>query len=95
MQPAVYIVCDKRHGTLYTGVTSDLARRIWAHRSGTAEGFTKRYGLKLLVWYERHATMEGAITREKQIKAWRRAWKVKLIERMNPTWRDLYEDLNR
>jgi predicted GIY-YIG superfamily endonuclease len=68
---------------------------VWAHRSGTAEGFTKRYGLKLLVWYETHATMEQAITREKQIKAWKRAWKVKLIERMNPTWADLYEDLNR
>ena len=95
MQPAVYIVCDRRHGTLYTGVTSDLARRIWAHRSGIAEGFTRRYGLKLLVWYEAHATMEDAITREKRIKAWKRAWKITLIERMNPTWRDLYEDLNR
>jgi len=95
MQPAVYIVCDSRHGTLYTGVTSDLARRIWAHRSGIAEGFTKRYGLKLLVWYEVHTTMEFAIVREKRIKAWKRAWKIKLIERMNPTWRDLYEDLNR
>ena len=95
MQPAVYIVCDRRHGTLYTGVTSDLARRIWAHRTGIAEGFTKRYGLKLLVWYEPHATMEGAILREKRIKAWKRGWKIKLIERMNPTWRDLYEDLNR
>jgi putative endonuclease len=95
MQPAVYIVCDSRHGTLYTGVTSDLARRIWAHRSGIAEGFTKRYGLKLLVWYEVHTTMESAIVREKRIKAWKRAWKITLIERMNPTWRDLYEDLNR
>ena len=95
MQPVVYIVCDRRHGTLYTGVTSDLARRIWEHRTGAVEGFTKRYGLKLLVWYEPHTTMEGAITREKQIKAWKRAWKVKLIERMNATWRDLYEDLNR
>jgi putative endonuclease len=95
MQPAVYIVCDSRHGTLYTGVTSDLARRIWAHRSGIAEGFTKRYGLELLVWYEVHTTMESAIVREKRIKAWKRAWKITLIERMNPTWRDLYEDLNR
>ena len=94
MQPAVYIVCDRRHGTLYTGVTSDLARRIWAHRTSIAEGFTKRYGLKLLVWYEPHATMEDAILREKRIKAWKRGWKIKLIERMNPTWRDLYEDLN-
>jgi putative endonuclease len=95
MKPAVYIVCDSRHGTLYTGVTSDLAQRIWAHRSGIAEGFTKRYGLKLLVWYEVQTTMESAITREKQIKAWKRGWKIKLIERMNPTWSDLYEDLNR
>ena len=95
MQPVVYIVCDRRHGTLYTGVTADLARRIWEHRCGAVEGFTKRYGLKLLVWYEPQANMEGAITREKQIKAWKRAWKVKLIERGNPTWRDLYEDLNR
>ena len=95
MQPAVYIVCDKRHGTLYTGVTSRLARRIWEHRTGTVAGFTRRYGLKLLVWYEVCATMENAIVREKQIKAWKRGWKVKLIERMNPTWRDLYEDLNR
>jgi putative endonuclease len=60
MQPAVYIVCDRRHGTLYTGVTSDLARRVWAHRTGIAEGFSKRYGLKLLVWYEVHTTMESA-----------------------------------
>jgi putative endonuclease len=95
MQPAVYIVCDTRHGTLYTGVTSDLARRIWEHRTGAVAGFTRRYGLKHLVWYELHATMEDAIVREKRIKAWNRGWKVKLIERMNPTWRDLYEDLNR
>ena len=95
MKPAVYIACDRRHGTLYTGVTSDPARRIWAHRSDIAEGFTKRYGLKLLVWYEVLATMEDAIVREKRIKAWKRGWKVKLIERMNPTWRDLYGDLNR
>jgi putative endonuclease len=94
MQPAVYIVCDKRHGTLYTGVTSDLARRSWEHRTGAVAGFTRRYGLKLLVWYEVHGTMEDAIVREKQIKAWKRGWKVKLIERMNPTLRDLYEDLN-
>ena len=95
MQPVVYIVCDKRHGTLYTGVTSNLARRGWEHRTGSVAGFTRRYGLKLLVWYEPHATMEAAIVREKQIKAWKRSWKVKLIERMNPAWRDLYEDLNR
>ena len=95
MRPVVYIVSKHRHGALYTGVTSDLARRVWEHRTGAVAGFTKRYGLKVLVWYEPHGTMEGAIRREKQIKAWKRDWKIRLIERMNPTWRDLYEDLNR
>jgi putative endonuclease len=95
MRPATYIVTNHRHGTLYTGVTSDLARRTWEHRTGALEGFSKRYGLKVLVWYEPHGTMEEAITREKHIKAWKRDWKIRLIERMNPTWRDLYEDLNR
>ena len=94
MQPVVYIVCDKRHGTLYTGVTSDLGRRGWEHRTGAVAGFNRRYGLKQLVWYEVYSTMEDAIVREKRIKAWNRGWKVKLIERMNPTWRDLYEDFN-
>ena len=83
MQPAVYIVCDKRHGTLYTGVTSHLARRGWEHRTGALAGFTRRYGLKLLVWYEVYPTMEDAIMRENRIKAWKRGWKIKLIERMN------------
>ncbi len=95
MHPAVYMLCNHRHGTLYTGVTSDLARRVWEHRTGALEGFSKRYGLKVLVWYEPHGTMEEAISREKHIKAWRRDWKIRLIKRMNPTWRDLYEDLNR
>jgi putative endonuclease len=89
------MLCKHRHGELYTGVTSNLARRLWEHRTGAVAGFTKRYGLKILVWYEPHGTMEAAITREKHIKAWQRDWKVRLIERMNPTWRDLYEDLNR
>jgi putative endonuclease len=68
---------------------------VWEHRTGAIKGFTMRYGLKVLVWYEPHGTMEEAIVREKQIKAWKRDWKIKLIERMNPTWRDLYDDLNR
>ena len=94
MQPVVYMLCKHRHGALYTGVTSDLARRVWEHRTGAVEGFTRRYGLKVLVWYEPYETMEQANVGEKQIKAWKRDWKIKLIERMNPTWRDLYEDLN-
>jgi len=93
-QPCVYIVTNHRHGTLYTGVTAYLAQRIFEHRTGAIEGFTKRYGLAILVWYEVHSTMESAIRREKQIKAWKRDWKIRLIETMNPTWRDLYEDLN-
>jgi len=92
--PCVYIIADKRHGTLYTGVSADLSRRSWEHREGLYAGFTKRYGLKLLVWYEHHDRMEEAITREKQIKSWKRAWKIELIEKLNPTWRDLYEELN-
>jgi putative endonuclease len=92
-QPCVYILCSRRYGTLYTGVTSDLARRAWEHREGLIEGFTKRYGVKLLVHVEFHATMIAAITREKQIKEWQRAWKLELIEASNPEWRDLYEDL--
>jgi putative endonuclease len=89
------MVSNHRHGALYAGVTSDLARRVREHRTGAVAGFTKRYGLKFLVWYEPHETMETAILREKQIKARNRDWKIRHIERMNPTWRDLYEDLNR
>jgi putative endonuclease len=85
---------DERHGTLYAGVSADLSRRSWEHREGLYPGFTKRYGLKLLVWYEYHDRMEEAIAREKQIKSWKRAWKIELIEKLNPTWRDLYEELN-
>ena len=94
MQPCVYIMTNHRYGTLYIGVTSSLARRAWEHREELVEGFTKRYGLKQLVWYELHEVMEGAIVREKQLKAWQRSWKIKLIERMNPTWQDLYRTLN-
>ena len=92
--PAVYIVASKRNGTLYTGVTSNLARRVWEHRDGLFDGFTKRYGCKLLVWYEFYETMPDAIAREKQIKGGSRARKLALIETMNPTWRDLYEHLH-
>jgi putative endonuclease len=93
MQPCVYIMASKRNGTLYVGVTSDLPRRDWEHREGAVDGFTKRYGVKMLVWYELHATMEEAIVREKQIKEWKRAWKLRLIEAANPTWRDFSGDI--
>jgi putative endonuclease len=91
-QPCVYILASQRNGTIYTGVTSDLVKRVWEHKSDLVEGFTKKYGVHTLVWYETHQTMESAITREKQIKEWKRAWKLKLIEKMNPGWRDLYAD---
>ena len=89
----VYILASKRNGTLYVGVTSNLARRIHEHREGLLEGFTKRYDVKMLVWAERHESMTAAIQREKNIKHWPRKWKVALIEKQNPEWRDLYEDL--
>jgi len=92
-QPAVYIAASKRNGTLYAGVTSNLPGRVWQHRNGTFEGFSKKYGCKLLVWFEAHETMEAAITREKQIKEWQRSWKLRLIEQDNPKWDDLYESL--
>jgi len=91
--PLFYIVANAFHGTLYTGVTSNLVQRIHQHRQGTLGGFTARYGCKRLVWFETHATMESAITRERQLKNWTRAWKIALIEEANPTWRDLAEDL--
>jgi putative endonuclease len=91
-QPAVYIMASQRNGTLYTGVTSDLVQRVYQHRTRAVPGFTSRYGCKLLVWYEHHDTMESAIAREKQIKAGSRRDKLVLIEMMNPTWRDLYDD---
>ena len=91
--PAVYIMASRRNGTLYVGVTSNLIHRAWQHREGGVEGFTKRYGCKLLVWFETADTMEGAILREKQIKAGSRAKKLALIEAANPQWRDLYPEL--
>jgi len=90
----VYIMASRPYETLYVGVTSDLARRAYEHREGVIPGFTNQYGVKHLVWYERHETMPLAIEREKRIKRWRREWKFELIETLNPEWRDLYEDLN-
>jgi putative endonuclease len=92
-QPAVYIVASGPNGTIYVGVTSDLPKRAWEHREGVVEGFTKRHGCKLLVWFELHATMEHAILREKQLKAGSRRRKVALIEGGNTAWRDLYPGL--
>ena len=93
MQPAVYILASQRNGTLYTGVTSNLVKRVWEHKNDTAEGFSKRYGVHLLVYFELHSDMLAAITREKQIKKWNRAWKIKLIELVNPDWRDLWNEI--
>ena len=90
--PCVYILARASHGTFYTGVTSQLVGRTWQHREGVVGGLTKRYGIKRLVWFEVHETMESAILREKQIKRWPRKWKYDLIHKDNPTWRDLAED---
>jgi putative endonuclease len=92
-QPCVYLLASRRNGTLYVGVTSDLVRRVWEHKNDIVEGFTKRYRVHTLVWFELHETMESAIRREKAIKEWKRQWKLELIEKQNPEWRDLYEDL--
>jgi putative endonuclease len=92
-EPAVYIMANKRNGTLYTGVTSNLLKRAWEHREGLVSDFTKRYGCKLLVWYERHDVMTSAIEREKQIKAGTRKKKIALVETLNPQWRDLFEGI--
>ena len=92
--PCVYIMANRRNGTLYCGVTSDLGRRAYEHRMGAREGFSKRYGCTQLVWYEAHERMDEAIAREKQIKGGSRGKKLELIEAMNPDWRDLYVTLN-
>ena len=89
----VYIMASRRHGTLYIGVTNNLVRRVHEHREGMVEGFTKRYGVKLLVQFEEHPTMPAAIQREKQLKEWNRAWKIRLIEEQNPDWRDLWDHI--
>lgn len=92
-QPCVYLMTNRHNGTLYLGVTSNLLQRAWQHRTGAVEGFTARYGLHRLVWYEQCATMEVAIAREKELKKWRRSWKIALIEAQNPDWVDLYPTL--
>jgi putative endonuclease len=90
----VYILSSRRNGTLYVGMTDDLARRAWEHRTGVVPGFTKTHGVKLLVWCEVHESREAAFSRERQIKKWKRIWKLELIEKSNPGWRDLFEDLH-
>ena len=92
-QPCVYILASKKQGTLYTGVTSDLLKRVWEHRNDAVDGFTKRYGVHSLVYYELHGDMESAILREKQIKKWRQAWKIQMIEKDNPQWIDLWNSI--
>lgn len=92
-QPAVYILASERNGTLYIGVTSDLLKRTWQHREHVVDGFTKKYEVSILVWYELHETMDSAILREKQLKKWNRQWKVRLIEESNPYWNDLWSKI--
>lgn len=90
----VYLLASQRNGTLYVGVTSDLIKRVWEHKNDVRDGFTKRYGVHRLVYYEVHEDIREAIRREKRVKKWKRAWKIQLIEQMNPIWRDLYDELN-
>lgn len=92
-QPAVYILASQRNGTLYLGVTSDLIKRVWQHKNDLAEGFTQKYQVHLLVYYELHQSMPDAIRREKQLKKWKRAWKIEMIEKQNPEWRDLWPEI--
>ncbi len=89
----IYILASKRDGTLYIGMTNDLVRRVWEHKTGAVEGFTKRYNVHRLVWYEAADTALAAIAREKQLKKWNRAWKLRLIEKANPDWKDLYDEI--
>jgi putative endonuclease len=88
-----YILANKRNGTLYVGMTDDLVKRVWQHRNDVIPGFTKRYGVKTLVWHETHESRESAFARERQLKKWNRAWKLELIESINPSWRDLADEL--
>jgi len=88
----VYILASARNGTLYIGVTSNLPKRVWEHKEGIVEGFTKKYGINQLVWFELHQDAMAAVTREKQLKKWERAWKINLIQKQNPLWRDLSEE---
>jgi putative endonuclease len=89
----VYILASQRNGTLYIGMTDNLVRRVWEHREGVVAGFTREYGVKMLVWYEVHETRESALIRERQMKKWNRAWKLREIEATNPTWRDLWDEI--
>lgn len=91
--PAVYMLASERNGTLYIGVTSDLIKRVWQHKESLADGFTKKYDVKILVWYEQHETMESAITKEKAMKKWLRKWKLATIEKTNPNWHDLWPEI--
>ena len=92
-QPAVYILANKKHGTIYIGVTSNLIKRIWQHKNHVVSGFTESYSVNMLVYFEQYDDMENALKREKQLKAWNRAWKIKLIEKNNSSWNDLYENI--
>ena len=92
-QPCVYMLASKKNGTLYIGVTSNLIKRVWEHRNNVVTGFTQKYHVHNLVWYELHEEMTSAIIREKRLKKWRRAWKVELIEKDNPGWTDLYQNI--
>ena len=89
----VYILASKPNGTLYIGMTDHLVKRVWQHRNGVLAGFTRRYGVKILVWFERHESRESAFQRERQLKKWNRFWKLKLIEKENPRWRDLWDEI--
>ena len=91
--PTLYLLANKPNGTLYIGVTSNLPKRVWEHRNNEVAGFTQRYGIHSLVYFEMHETMLDAITREKKLKKWRRAWKIALIEKSNPHWRDLWPEI--
>lgn len=89
----VYIISSHKNGTLYVGITNDLRRRIYEHKHQMVDGFTQKYSIQLLIYFERHESPESAITREKQLKKWKRQWKLRLIEKQNPTWKDLYKDI--
>lgn len=91
--PTVYILANQKNGTLYIGVTSNISKRIYEHKNHLIEGFSDKYDVTTLVWYELHETMESAITREKQLKKWKRGWKIELIEEKNPQWIDLYHEI--
>ena len=93
MPAYVYLLASRKNGTLYTGVTSDLIKRVWQHKNDVVDGFSKKYNIHLLVWYEVHDEIGSAIVREKQIKEWKRLWKLELIEKSNPTWKDLYSEI--